>query len=71
MPSVNAMGLFDHLSRRRLRMLAKYKLESSSAVEESSTSSVWLENESILIELLRVSEFATNIWVFSKVWLVT
>ena len=39
--------------------------------EEGYTFGVWLENESILIELPKVSEIATNHWVFSKVWLVT
>ena len=40
-------------------------------MEEGCTSGVWLENESIFIELPKVSEVVTNYWVFSKVWLVT
>ena len=39
--------------------------------EEGYTFGVWLESESILIELPKVSEVATNHWVFFKVWLVT
>ena len=64
---VDASGRFDHPSPRRSRALAQYKLGSSGAMEESCTSGVRLKNYSILIELPRVSEFATNIWVFSKV----
>ena len=46
-------------------------LEGLGSVEEGYTSGVWLENESILIGLPKVSEVITNHWVFSKVWLVT
>ena len=48
----------------------KRKSSKLGCYEEGYTSGVWLENESILIELLKVSEVATNHWVFSKVWLV-
>ena len=41
------------------------------AVEEGCTTGVWFENESILMDLPKVSEVTTNYWIFSKVWLVT
>ena len=52
------------------RTCLKHKSSKLECYEERFTSSVWLENELILIELLKVSEVATNHWVFSKVWLV-
>ena len=52
-----------------------YVLEHTSSelecCEKGYTYSVWLENESILMKLPKVSEVATNHWIFSKVWLVT
>ena len=67
---IDASQWFDHPSRRRLCVLEASRLGSSGA-EEGYTSGVWLENESIFIELPKVSEVAINHWVFSKVWFVT
>ena len=52
-------------------MLACVSLGARVVMEVCRTSSVWLKYESILRKLQRVSEVATNHWVFSKVWLVT
>ena len=40
-------------------------------MEVGHTSGVWLDSKLILRKLPRVSEVATNHWVFSKLWLVT
>ena len=60
--SVDTSQLLDHPSQWR---------SMHPNVEVCHTSSVWLESESILRKLPRVSEVATNHWVFSKLWLVT
>ena len=62
---VNASQLLNHLSQRRLHAFF-FECEGVSL-----PLSVWLESESILRETPKVSEIATNYWVFSKVWLVT
>ena len=54
--SVDASQLLDHSLRWR----------SHTSVEGCRTSGVWLEYESILSKLLRVSEVATNHWVFLR-----
>ena len=65
---VDASRQFDHPSQRRSCAPKACRL---GWCEEGYTSSVWLENESILIEIPKVSEVATIHWIFSKVWLVT
>ena len=54
-----------------LRALEAYRLGSSGAMKEGYTSGLWLENESIIMEVPMVSEVATNHWLFSKVWSIT
>ena len=63
---VDASGLLNHPSRRHSRTfhLSRPWWERWYGMEVCCTSGVWLEYESILWKLPRVSEVATNHWIF-------